>query len=230
MSRIKKISGPALHRSWLNIPHVTYNDEADITELDQWRKELDTKAKADGYRVTMLSFLIKASVVGAEGPLGGQQLDPSGWRQADPQELLEHRLRRRHPERPDGAGHQGRRRQGHRRDLEGDGRSLGQGAQGRAEGPGHAGGDLHHLVARRHRRHLVHADRQCARGGDPRRDPVEDGAGLERLRVRAAQHAAACRCHSTTGRSTGRSGRVSSPRSRPCCATRATCCSDPGED
>lgn len=62
MSRIKKISGPALHRSWLNIPHVTYNDEADITELDQWRKELDTKAKADGYRVTMLSFLIKASV------------------------------------------------------------------------------------------------------------------------------------------------------------------------
>jgi pyruvate dehydrogenase E2 component (dihydrolipoamide acetyltransferase) len=62
MSRIKKISGPALHRSWLNIPHVTYNDEADITELDKWRKELDTKAKADGYRVTMLSFLIKASV------------------------------------------------------------------------------------------------------------------------------------------------------------------------
>ena len=62
MPRIKKISGPALHRSWLNIPHVTYNDEADITELDQWRKELDTKAKEDGYRVTMLSFLIKASV------------------------------------------------------------------------------------------------------------------------------------------------------------------------
>lgn len=62
MSRIKKISGPALHRSWLNIPHVTHNEEADITELDQYRKELDTAAKADGYRVTLLSFIIKASV------------------------------------------------------------------------------------------------------------------------------------------------------------------------
>lgn len=62
MSRIKKISGPALHRSWLNIPHVTHNEEADITELDKYRKELDTEAKAEGYRVTLLSFLVKASV------------------------------------------------------------------------------------------------------------------------------------------------------------------------
>ncbi|WP_281289607.1 dihydrolipoyllysine-residue acetyltransferase [Puniceibacterium confluentis] len=62
MSRIKKISGPALHRSWLNIPHVTHNEEADITELDKYRKELDTQAKEEGYRVTLLSFLVKASV------------------------------------------------------------------------------------------------------------------------------------------------------------------------
>jgi len=62
MSRIKKLSGPALHRSWLNIPHVTHNDEADITELDKYRKEMDTMAKEDGYRVTLLSFVIKASV------------------------------------------------------------------------------------------------------------------------------------------------------------------------
>lgn len=62
MSRIKKLSGPALHRSWLNIPHVTHNDEADITELDKYRKEMDTQAKEDGYRVTLLSFVIKASV------------------------------------------------------------------------------------------------------------------------------------------------------------------------
>lgn len=62
MSRIKKISGPALHRSWLNIPHVTHNDEADITDLDKYRKEMDTAAKAEGYRVTLLSFVIKASV------------------------------------------------------------------------------------------------------------------------------------------------------------------------
>lgn len=62
MSRIKKLSGPALHRSWLNIPHVTHNDEADITDLDTYRKEMDTMAKEDGYRVTLLSFVIKASV------------------------------------------------------------------------------------------------------------------------------------------------------------------------
>ena len=62
MPRIKKISGPALHRSWLNVPHVTHNDEADITELDKYRKEMDTMAKEEGYRVTLLTFVIKASV------------------------------------------------------------------------------------------------------------------------------------------------------------------------
>ena len=62
MPRIKKISGPALHRSWLNVPHVTHNEEADITEIDTYRKELDTAAKEEGYRVTLLSFLIKAGV------------------------------------------------------------------------------------------------------------------------------------------------------------------------
>lgn len=62
MPRIKKISGPALHRSWLNVPHVTHNDEADITDLDKYRKEMDTMAKEEGYRVTLLSFVIKASV------------------------------------------------------------------------------------------------------------------------------------------------------------------------
>ncbi len=62
MTRIKKISGPALHRSWLNVPHVTHQEEADITELDAYRKELDAKAKEEGYRVTLLSFAIKACV------------------------------------------------------------------------------------------------------------------------------------------------------------------------
>jgi pyruvate dehydrogenase E2 component (dihydrolipoamide acetyltransferase) len=62
LPRIKRISGPFLHRSWLNVPHVTHNDEADITELDAYRKELDTAAKAEGYRVTLLAFLMKAAV------------------------------------------------------------------------------------------------------------------------------------------------------------------------
>jgi pyruvate dehydrogenase E2 component (dihydrolipoamide acetyltransferase) len=62
LSRIQRLSGPALHRSWLNVPHVTHDDEADITDLDAYRRELDTAAKADGYRVTLLAFLMKASV------------------------------------------------------------------------------------------------------------------------------------------------------------------------
>ena len=62
MSRIQKISGPALHRSWLNIPHVTHNEDAAIDDVDAYRKELDTKAKDEGYRVTLLSFVVKASV------------------------------------------------------------------------------------------------------------------------------------------------------------------------
>ena len=62
LSRIQRLSGSALHRSWLNVPHVTHDDEADITGLDAYRRELDTAARADGYRVTLLAFLMKASV------------------------------------------------------------------------------------------------------------------------------------------------------------------------
>jgi pyruvate dehydrogenase E2 component (dihydrolipoamide acetyltransferase) len=62
LARIKKLSGPHLHRAWLNVPHVTHNDEADITEIETYRKELDSTAKEKGFRVTMLAFLVKASV------------------------------------------------------------------------------------------------------------------------------------------------------------------------
>ena len=61
LSRIKRLSGPHLHRAWLNVPHVTQNDEADITELEAYRKELDTAGKEKGYRVTLLAFLLKAT-------------------------------------------------------------------------------------------------------------------------------------------------------------------------
>lgn len=62
LSRMKKLAGPHLHRAWLNIPHVTHTDEADITELEDYRKSLDKNAKDKGYRVTLLAFLLKASV------------------------------------------------------------------------------------------------------------------------------------------------------------------------
>jgi pyruvate dehydrogenase E2 component (dihydrolipoamide acetyltransferase) len=62
LPRIKKISGPHLHRAWLNVPLVTHQDEADITETEVYRKELDAAAKDKGFRVTLLAFLMKASV------------------------------------------------------------------------------------------------------------------------------------------------------------------------
>ncbi len=78
LSRIKRLSGPFLHRSWLNVPHVTHTDEADITELEAYRKTLDAAAKEKGYRVTMLSFLMKASVVALrEHPEFNSSLSPA---------------------------------------------------------------------------------------------------------------------------------------------------------
>lgn len=62
LSRISKISGPALTRSWTTIPHVTQHDSADITDLDVYRRELDAAAKSQGSRVTLLAFLLKAVV------------------------------------------------------------------------------------------------------------------------------------------------------------------------
>ncbi|WP_424946169.1 dihydrolipoyllysine-residue acetyltransferase [Candidatus Spongiihabitans sp.] len=62
LSRIKKLSGPHLQRAWLNIPHVTHHDEADITELEQFRKSLKNEAEKDGIRITLLSFVMKAMV------------------------------------------------------------------------------------------------------------------------------------------------------------------------
>ncbi len=63
-SRIQKISAPNLARNWAMIPHVTHNDEADITDLEDWRRSLNDEQSrsADGAKVTMVSFLVVASV------------------------------------------------------------------------------------------------------------------------------------------------------------------------
>jgi pyruvate dehydrogenase E2 component (dihydrolipoamide acetyltransferase) len=62
LSRIKKISGANLHRNWVVIPHVTNHDDADITELEAFRVQLNKENEKSGVKVTMLAFLIKASV------------------------------------------------------------------------------------------------------------------------------------------------------------------------
>ncbi|MGB7016993.1 MAG: dihydrolipoyllysine-residue acetyltransferase [Candidatus Cybelea sp.] len=63
LSRIKKISGPSLHRNWVGIPHITNYDEADVTSIEALRSEVNAEqTKSGGPKLTMLAFLIKASV------------------------------------------------------------------------------------------------------------------------------------------------------------------------
>ena len=62
LPRIKKISGKHLHACWLNVPHVTQFDEADITELDAFRKSMKPKAEKEGIKLTPLVFVMKAVV------------------------------------------------------------------------------------------------------------------------------------------------------------------------
>jgi len=62
LSRIRKLSGGFLHRNWVSIPHVTQHDEADITELEAFRRENAQVAEKGGFKLTMLAFLVKASV------------------------------------------------------------------------------------------------------------------------------------------------------------------------
>ena len=62
LSRIKRLSGANLHRNWISIPHVTQFDEADITELEAFRKESGAASEKQGFKLTLLAFLIKACV------------------------------------------------------------------------------------------------------------------------------------------------------------------------
>jgi pyruvate dehydrogenase E2 component (dihydrolipoamide acetyltransferase) len=62
LSRIKKISAANLHRNWVMIPHVTSHEDADITELEEFRARLNKEIEKSGVRVSMLAFMIKAAV------------------------------------------------------------------------------------------------------------------------------------------------------------------------
>lgn len=62
LSRIKKLSGANLHRNWVTAPHVTQFDQADITDLEDFRKSMQADAEKRGVKLTLLAFLIKASV------------------------------------------------------------------------------------------------------------------------------------------------------------------------
>jgi pyruvate dehydrogenase E2 component (dihydrolipoamide acetyltransferase) len=79
LSRIRKISGPFLHRNWVSIPHVTQNDEADITELEAFRKSMADEAQKQGVKLTPLAFIMKAVVAALKNhPEFNSSLAPAG--------------------------------------------------------------------------------------------------------------------------------------------------------
>lgn len=79
LSRIKKISGANLHRNWVTAPHVTQFDEADISDLEEFRKSMMADAEKRGVKLTLLAFLIKASVNALKAyPNFNSSLSPDG--------------------------------------------------------------------------------------------------------------------------------------------------------
>ena len=164
LSRIKKISGANLHRNWVMIPHVTNNDEADITDLEA-RVTLNKENEKSGIKVTMLAFLIKRGRGPEEVPRV-QRL--AGRRQPGAQAVLPHRLRRRHAQRAGGAVIRDADKKGILQIAQ-EMTDLSKKARDGKISPADMQGGCFDLVAGRHRRHLVHAHHQCARSGHPGR-------------------------------------------------------------
>lgn len=79
LTRINKLTGKFLHRNWVTVPHVTQFDEADISELEKFRKQLNEENKKNGTRITVLAFLMKALVSALkEFPRFNSSLDHTG--------------------------------------------------------------------------------------------------------------------------------------------------------
>ncbi len=188
LSRIKKISGANLARNWVMIPHVTQFDEADITDLEAFRVALNKENEKTGIKLTMLAFMIRASVAALKkfpdfnASLDGDNLIVKqyfhiGFAADTPNGLVVPVIKNAD-------------QKGVSADREGNGRALGEGARGQARAGRHAGRLLLDHLAGRHRRHRVHADHQRARGRDPRRVEVADETRVGRQGVRASAHGA----------------------------------------
>jgi pyruvate dehydrogenase E2 component (dihydrolipoamide acetyltransferase) len=79
LSRIRKLAGPNLHRNWVSIPHVTNHEDADVTDLEAFRVQLNKENERSGVKLTMLAFLVKACVATLKKfPEFNSSIDPSG--------------------------------------------------------------------------------------------------------------------------------------------------------
>ena len=167
-------------RNWVRIPHVTHNDEADITDLEAFRKSTNEEYKKQEVRVTMLAFLIKACVAALkEFPEFNASLDGDnlivkryyniGFAADTPNGLVV----------PVVKGADGK---GIIEIANEMGELSGAARAGKLKPGDMAGGNFSISQPRRDRRHELHADRQRARGRDPRRRALGDEAGLGRRR------------------------------------------------
>lgn len=79
LSKIKKISGANLHRNWVTAPHVTQFDDADITDLEAFRKSMQKEAEKKGVKLTLLAFMMKACVNALKAyPIFNSSISPNG--------------------------------------------------------------------------------------------------------------------------------------------------------
>ncbi|MDG2252876.1 MAG: dihydrolipoyllysine-residue acetyltransferase [Methylophilaceae bacterium] len=79
LSKIKKISGANLHRNWVTAPHVTQFDDADITDLEAFRKSMQKEAEKKGVKLTLLAFMMKACVNALKSyPVFNSSISPDG--------------------------------------------------------------------------------------------------------------------------------------------------------
>ena len=188
LSRIKKISGANLHRNWVMIPHVTNHDEADITELEDFRVRLNKEIEKSGVRVSMLAFMIKAAVASLKrfpefnASLDGDNLILKkyfhiGFAADTPQGLVVPVIR-----------------DADKKSVTEIAKEMGDLAKAcprrQAQAGSHAGRHVHDLQPRRDRRDLFHADHQRARSRNHGRLPVVSQNGLGRQAGGAAPHPA----------------------------------------
>ena len=180
MSNIRRKTAEHLSHAWNTIPHVTQHDKADITALEALRKQYSPQAEKPGGKLTMTAIALKI-VAGAlkRFPQFNSSIDAARneivYKQVDSR-----RRRGRHRARPARAGDSRRRPQGRPPAGGRARRGVREGAGRQALARRDAGRRLHDHQSRRHRRHVVHADRQLAGGRDPRHLARRAGAGLRR--------------------------------------------------
>ena len=188
LTRIQKISGPRLQASWVNIPHVTQFDEADITEMEETRATPQgARRRARGIKLTPLAFIMRACVQALAEVPAVQRVARCGGRRTRAARSTctsGSRPTRRTAWSCRSCATRTARTSSSSRAISA---TLSEKARaGKLAARRHAGRLLHDLEPRRHRRHGVHADHQCARSRDPRRVAL-------RAASRSTRTAASCR-------------------------------------